>query len=190
MSDLLDLLFSQDNKPALDEVSRTFGLDDGQTRAAVEELIPALRRGLQQNAGARSDTATTAGPGMEDLLEALRTGQHDRYVDEPASLGLPETRKDGNDILGHIFGNKETSREVARRASASTGIGASVLKKLLPVLATVVMGTLSKRVLGGGKGGSVTRAESGGLLASLLDSDRDGSIWDDVLGMAARGLLR
>jgi len=183
MSNLLDELFADDNKAAIEEVQKNFNLSEQETRAAVEELIPALSRGLQKN------SAET--PGMDELLEALRTGKHERYMEKPGSLGTRETVKDGNDILGHIFGSKEVSREVATRASGKTGLSSTLLKKMLPVVASLVMGALSKKVLGGGRSSAPTsRAETGGLLSSLLDSDKDGSIWDDVLGMAARTLLR
>ena len=105
MNNILDLLFADDNKAALEEVQKNFNLSDKETRTAVNELIPALSRGLQNN--------TQASPGMDDLLEALRTGKHEQYMEKPGSLGSPDTVKDGNDILGHIFGSKEVSREVA-----------------------------------------------------------------------------
>ena len=181
MSSLLDLLLSGDNKSTIDQLSKNFGLDESQTRSAVKELIPALSRGLQNNSSSE--------PGMNDLLEALRTGEHSRYMDQPTSLGANTTTKDGNDILGHIFGSKEVSREVASRASSKTGISSSLLKKMLPVLASVAMGTLGKSLLGGSSR-SNNRSASSGILGSLLDSDRDGSVWDDVLGMAARTMLR
>lgn len=180
MSNILDVLLAEENKTALEEVQKNFNLSEKETRIAVEELIPALSRGLQKN--------TQEAPGMDDLLEALRTGSHSRYVEKPGSLGAPDTIKDGNDILGHIFGNKQVSREVANRASKKSGLSSSLLKKMLPVVATMVMGALSKKVIG--TGAPASRKQSGGLLGSLLDSDRDGSIWDDVLGMAARSMLR
>jgi hypothetical protein len=49
------------------------------------------------------------------------------------------------------------------------------------VVATMVMGALSKQ--------NAAQQEEGGLmgtLSSLLDSNRDGNVADDVLGMAAR----
>ncbi len=62
---------------------------------------------------------------------------------------------------------------------------------MLPVVASLVMGALSKKVIGGSRRtGSATQSGAGGLLTSLLDGDRDGSIWDDVLGMAARTMLK
>ena len=181
MSNILEMLLGGNNNAALKELGNEFELNESQTRSAVEELIPALSRGLQKNSSSEM--------GMDDLLDALKTGKHEKYMDQPTSLGKPETTKDGNDILGHIFGKKEVSREVANQVSQKSGISSAILKKMLPIVATMVMGALSKGVLGGSKGG-VSRSKSGGLLAMLLDSDKDGSIWDDVLGMAARGLLR
>ena len=85
MSNLLDVLFADENKPAMDELQKNFNLSERETRTAVEELIPALSRGLQKN--------TSETPGMDDLLEALRTGKHDRYMEKPVTLGAPETVK-------------------------------------------------------------------------------------------------
>ena len=182
MSKILDMLLGDDSKGALQEMSRNFDLTEAQTKTAVEGLIPALSRGLQKN--------SASAPGMDDLLDALRTGKHERYMDSPDSLNTAATTKDGNDILGHIFGSKEVSREVASRVSKKSGLSSVLLKKMLPIVASLVMGALSKGVMGGSSGRSGNRAGAGGILGSLLDSDKDGSIWDDVLGMAARGLLR
>jgi len=182
MNNILDLLLSNDNRPALDELSRNFGLNEDQTRKAVEGLIPALSRGIENN--------TSNEQGMDELLDALRTGKHGQYMEQPNTLGRPETIEDGNGILGHIFGTKEVSREVANRVSKQSGISSAVLKKMLPIVASLVMGAISKKVIGGNSPSQVNRSKSGGLIGMLLDGDKDGSIWDDVLGMAARGLLR
>jgi len=179
---ILDLLLSNENKPALDELSRNFGLNEEQTRHAVEGLIPALSRGIQKNTGSEQ--------GMDELLDALKSGKHERYMEQPNTLSRPETVEDGNGILGHLFGNKQVSRDVASKVSKQSGISSTILKKMLPVVASLVMGAISKKVIGGKTASQVNRGSSGGLLGTLLDSDRDGSIWDDVLGMAAKGLLR
>ncbi len=179
---ILDLILSNDNKPALDELSRNFGLSEEQTRNAVEGLIPALSRGIEKNTGNEQ--------GMDELLDALRTGKHSKYMEQPNTLSRPETREDGNGILGHLFGNKQVSRDVAARVSQQSGVSSAILKKMLPVVASLVMGAISKKVIGGSSASQVNRANSGGIIGMLLDSDRDGSIWDDVLGMAAKTLLR
>ncbi len=179
---ILDLLLSNENQPALEELSRNFGLNETQTRQAVEGLIPALSRGMQNNSGSEQ--------GMDELLDALRSGKHAQYMEQPKTLSRPETIDDGNGILGHIFGNKQVSRDVAAQVSKQSGISSTILKKMLPIVASLAMGAISKKVIGGNSASQVNRASSGGLIGMLLDSDRDGSIWDDVLGMAAKGLLR
>ena len=57
---------------------------------------------------------------------------------------------------------------------------------MLPVVATLVMGGLSKRAAAVPSGASETTA--GGFLSSLLDQNRDGSMADDVVGILGRFL--
>lgn len=184
MSNILEMLLSNNNGAAVKELSKQFNLPEAQARTAMEELIPALSRGMQNN--------TSSAPGMDDLLDALRNGKHTRYMDDPSLMNKAETTKDGNDILGHIFGTKEVSREVTNQVSQKSGVSGTLLKKMLPVLATLAMGALSKGVLGGGNTNarSGRTASAGGLVGSLLDTDGDGSIWDDVLKIAAKTMLR
>jgi hypothetical protein len=150
----------------INQISRTFGLDQEQARAAIQGLLPALMGGVKQNVAAPG--------GLESFLAALQGGNHQRYVDDPSTLSAAETVQDGNGILGHIFGSKERSREVAAATANQTGIGADILKRMLPVLAGLLMGHLSKRMStrfpGGGAatpGGAPQK--TGGLGGGILD---------------------
>jgi len=100
-------------------------------------------------------------------------------LDSADAIHAPETTDAGNNILGQLFGSKEVSRSVASRASANTGIGADILKQMLPVVATMVMSGMSKQ----------QNSSQGGMFG-MLDSNNDGSIADDVLGLAAKFLQR
>ena len=92
----------------------------------------------------------------------------------PSTLGDAGTITDGNSILGHIFGSKDVSRQVASQVSAQTGIGESALKAMLPIVAAMMMGSMSKRVaqpggmpLGGGGGAAISEhADAGARLES------------------------
>jgi len=55
---------------------------------------------------------------------------------------------------------------------------------MLPMLATMAMGSLSKQTNQGAQ--LQSGGQQGGLLSSLLDSDNDGSSIDDVLNLAKR----
>jgi len=176
---ILDTILSAQNGAAAREAGRAVGLSPDQASSALSALVPALAEGLQRNA--------TQPGGLESLLGALTGGGHTRYVDDPGALTQPDTVSDGNAILGHILGSKDASRAVAGRASAQTGIGEDVLKRLLPVAASLVMGSLAKQQMGAAQPAGVT-AGGGllGMLAPLVDQNRDGSMLDDVLGQAGK----
>jgi len=162
--DLLKEILDTQNNDSVSSMARSFGLRDDQVTAALESLVPALAQGLQRN---------TASPsGMESLAAALGKGHHQRYVDNPWVLNEPETVNDGNGILGHILGSKDASREVARNAAGRSGISADILKKMLPIVAALVMGQLSRKANGGrsnaGAGASGGLGGLGGVLGSLL----------------------
>ena len=174
---ITDLLFDKSNSNAISEFADNFGVNESQAKDAISSLAKSLSHGL----GANSQDVK----GLDSLMEALEKGNHSRYVDEPSILRKEETTQDGNDILGHIFGNKDVSRHVAKRASKETGLASGLLKKMLPVVATMVMGSLGKKFLGGG----ASRKQSSGFLTQLFDRDKDGSMVDDVLGMAFKAFM-
>ena len=179
---LVETILNQQNGAAVRQLESQFGLEPQQSRSAIAALVPALTVGLQRN-------AQSAG-GLEDLLAALSSGGHEQYVEDPATLELPATREDGNGILSHVFGSKDVSRQVASRAAAQTGLGADLLKRMLPMVATLVMGTLARRTSQQGTAASAGAGGLMGLLGGALDQNRDGSMVDDVIGILGRTLGR
>lgn len=181
---MLDTLLGGQADGIVRQMGQQFGLDESQVSSAIGALLPALAAGVSQNAANQS--------GLDALIGALGSGRHQHYVDDIQSLGRAETIDDGNGILGHILGSKDVSREVARQASAQSGVGADILKKMLPVLATVLMGALAKGQLGGG-GSQLGRGQSqlggGGILDMLgpllgggAGSGGGGGLVTDILG--------
>lgn len=181
---LLEAIMGAQGGGAVRQMGQNFGLGEDQTKSALSALLPALSSGLKRN--------TSSQDGLSGLLGALGSGKHDRYLDQPELLGQTSTRDEGNGILGHLLGSKDVSRQVASRASAQTGIGSDVLKQMLPVVATMVMGSLSKQTQGNssfqGALGGKQAPDSGlmGMLGPMLDADGDGSVADDLLGMASK----
>jgi hypothetical protein len=168
--DLLQMIMNAQGGGAVQQLSQRFGLDERQTASALEQLVPALMGGVQRN---------TTADGIGSLLGMLGGDQASQFLDNSEAIQAPETTQTGNDILAQLLGSKEVSRSVASEASANTGIGADILKQMLPVVATMVMGGLSKQ----------SSSPAGGLLG-MLDSNNDGSIADDVLGLAAKFLRK
>ena len=178
---ILDAIVNAQDGAAVRQLGSQVGLAPDQTTAALSALVPALAAGFQRNLQSQG--------GLESLMSALSSGNHGQYIDNPTSLGDQSAVTDGNGILGHLLGSKDVSREVASRAAAQTGLSADVLKRMLPLAATLMMGAFSKQsgsassvAAGlGGSGGGIAA-----MLTPLLDRDHDGSIMDDVTSMIGR----
>ena len=140
---LLDMIMSAQGGAAAQQAGQTLGLDQSQAQTAIAALLPAISSALKQN--------TQTPQGLAGLLGALQNGNHSQYVEQPEALARPETVADGNAILGHLFGSKEVSRAVAGRAAEQTGMSTDILKKMLPLVATMAMGSLSKQTKLSGK---------------------------------------
>ncbi|MCG8427251.1 MAG: DUF937 domain-containing protein [Chromatiales bacterium] len=172
---LLDMLMDQNNSAAIGEIAKQFNLDQNQTQNALGQIVPALAKGLQNNA---------AQGGLGDLMSALGSGDHQRYLDDPSTLSGEEGIQDGNNILGQILGSKDVSRQVASQAAAQTGLDAGMLKQMLPMIASMAMGVMSKNAASSGMAGNAS--DMAGMLTGLLDADKDGSVVDDLMGMAGK----
>ena len=165
---LFDMIAGAQGGGATQQLSSQLGLNQDQTSMALKALLPALSAGLKAN--------TQKPGGLESLLGALQNGDHGKYLDEPERLGRAETIDDGNAILGHLLGSKDVSRQVASAASQRTGIGDDILKQALPLVASMVMGSLSKQTqdpdvsgqLAGMFGGQPSSQQGGGGIGGLL----------------------
>ena len=181
---ILDSIMNAGDGTAVRQLGSQFWLDDAQTASALSALVPALAAGVRQN--------LQSPDGLSGLMAALSAGDHQRYIDDPAVLGSTETVADGNGILGHLLGGKEVSRQVAAHASAQTGVDSDVLKRMLPLVATLVMGAMSRQAATTGPA-QANAAGGGGLLDMLggaLDQNRDGSVVDDIAGMISKSFGR
>ena len=133
MSAIQDILGSLD----LDQVAQYLGVDADTAQSAIQQAVPALLHGLQGEA-ADPNTAT-------NLANAL--AQHDNGLVggsgaiDPNQIDLT----DGTKIIQHIFTDQP---QVADQANALLGgLGGGLVKKLLPMLAPLVMSWLAGKLL-------------------------------------------
>ena len=184
--ELIDLLQQAQSGNAYEAIGKQFGLDETQTAAAVQQLAPVIAAGLRRNMSQSPDNVVS-------LVQALQKGNHEQYLDNSDAVQFGNVANDGNAILGHIFGSKDVSREVAMRAAGSSGIGASIMKKLLPVIASMVIGSLTKKMTGGASTPAPAPRGGGGLgdiLGQVLGGGRGGSSGGglgDILGQVLGG---
>lgn len=146
MTELHDIL----RQIPVDQIAVILGTDQQTAQVAVEAAVPTLLAGMQNNA--------QASDGAASLESAL--GQHqDGLLEGGVDVSQVDTA-DGEKIVSHVFGGQQD--QVASQLAGTSqlgGVGGDLIKKLLPILAPIVMSYLAKKVLGGrgqssGAGGS------------------------------------
>ena len=177
----------------LQSMARELGVSESQATRGAEALVPAILGGFRKQADAQP-----AGPeGLGGLLGRLGGGGLLDNVLSPQPTDVSR----GDNVLGEIFGSRDVSRAVAGNAATQTGLDASLLKKMLPMLAMMVAGYMAKQqqgagaesagsglggLLGGLLGGQRSGAGGLGALAGMLDQDGNGNPLDDILRQVGR----
>lgn len=189
MAGLLDLLNSDLGKTLVNSASQQLGESKGKTTSALTTTLPLILGAMKNN------TATT--DGANGLLNALSKKLDGSILDNlEGVLTNQNVLQDGAGILGHVFGGKE--QNIAKAVSSKSGIDLNSAMNLLKMAAPVIMGYLGKQAkqqnvtdsngienLLGGLLGSGSNDQS--LVTKLLDADGDGSVIDDIIGMASGG---
>jgi hypothetical protein len=196
MFSLEELLGQQQGTQAVDQISQTVGAEPSLVNSAIQMALPALINGLANNAQTPQ--------GAESLNNALE--QHDGGIlDNLGGLGSlagailgggqpasPQLNAGG--ILGHILGGNQGP--VTQQISNQSGLNMGQVAQILMILAPIVMGYLGRQKqqnnldagglseMLGQQQQQIQQSDQGGFLNSILDSDRDGSITDDIASMA------
>lgn len=182
MSGLVEGILGQLGPSGTAQIAKSLGADESVVGDAISAALPAIIAGMANNASRPE--------GAQALSNAL--GDHSPSIFDSLG-GLLGGGGDGAKILGHVLGGRQSN--VEQNLAGQSGLNINVIMKLLPILAPLVMGYLSKQKqdqgLDAGGLGSVLSQERKqveekkpglGGLASILDSDGDGSIVDDILG--------
>jgi len=173
-----------------------FGLSSEQAATAADALLPAIMGGFKKQAQSGAGIG-----GLSGLMSMLGGGGLFGGAQDDSALDAER----GNQVLAQIFGSKDVSRTVAQDAAARTGLDASLLKQMMPVLVSLVTAYMARQgagaqkspgaglggMLGGLLGGGATQTQASGPLAglmSLLDANGDGNALDDIMRIAGKTL--
>jgi len=119
------------------DLATAFGITSAQAEAVIRTVMPELAWHLQRNTLSRG--------GLADLVEALGSGHHARYLDGGSVFRDAAAVADGNAILGHMLGSKERSRALAALAARRAGVSEDLVRSMLPGLAAIAMAGLAVR---------------------------------------------
>jgi len=172
----------------MDQLAALLGVDEATAEQATREAIPALLGGLQANAEDPAGATSLAGALGDHPSDLVEGGVDLDQVDAD----------DGEKIVGNIFGPNQD--QVAQTLGGNLGgQGGQLIKRLLPILAPIVLAYLSKRLMGQRQGsgqedplGSIVGGGASGAgnpLNDLLNSMLGGGAAGAGTGQASGGSI-
>ena len=189
-ANLLQTLQQQITPSAIQQMSQSLGADPKTTSNAISMALPVILGGLSRNAASPQ--------GAEALHNAL--DDHDGSIlnNLGGMLGGAAASGIGGAILGHVFGSNRGA--VEQGVGRASGLNSAQVAQLLAMLAPIVMGVLGRMKqqqgidpsqLSNVLQQSTAQHPALGGLASMLDSNHDGNIADDVarIGSSVLGNL-
>ena len=163
-------------------------IQDPERQASIGQMGQILMAAKQLGQANNTDSAT-----MQQAASVVggfvRSALQEKRTNEGAAAAQAVVRQgstDGAAALSALF-NSNQQQQLAQAVSAKTGIDASQVLALLPMLLPLVMKLLDQ---GSGKVGTTAATDSSNpLLSAFLDGDGDGDVdMGDMLGMASKFL--
>jgi len=164
----------------VDQIATRLGVDEPTAQAGIVAALPSLLAGMDANAQDPAGAAALA-DALRKKDTSLATGGVDVAAVDVA---------DGEKIVHNVFGDN-TDQVVATLGAAPGAQDSGLMKKLLPMLAPIVMAWVAKKFLGGDGASKETASGSrdagglGDLLGGLLGGGKStGGGLGDILGGA------
>lgn len=204
MASMLEEIAGALGGDTLGQLAGALGADNDAVSKGVAAALPAILGGLARN--------SRQPDGASAIANALGNDHDGSILDSLGAVfgGSPwaqqQATRQGDRILGHVFGGSRP--RVEQQVQQSSGLSSSMVQKLLPLLAPIVMGYIGKKLSGGGDAvASSLQQERAqvqqndgmfGAILDMLDGDDDnnaggGGLMDvagDLLsGPAGRAIL-
>lgn len=198
MANILDLLQSQMGSTAISALTKQLGgqADTKQTQSAVDSGMAILLNALSKNAS-NSNGASALGAALDRDHDGSILDDITGFI-SGSSQAASSRAGNGAGILGHLLGGKQGAavEALAKASGLNSGQSTSLLTKLAPL----VLGALGKQKRSAGISnndlGSLLAGVAGqvnqkpsvntSLLTSFLDSDGDGNLKNEAMGLGMK----
>jgi len=172
---------------AAGQLAQRLGVSEGTAQTAVQLAVPLIVAALARNAAQPQ--------GAQDLHQAVASDHDGSILDQLRShFGNPQAAN-GSGILDHVLGGERPA--VESNLAQATGMDQNSAGSLLEMVAPLVMGAVGREQQQNGLDANglsqflaqqqqAQPPEPGlmGGLSSLLDSNRDGNVTDDLSRIA------
>ncbi len=169
------------------QIAARLGISEGNAATALQIAVPLILAALARNASRPE--------GAKALHQAVATDHDGSVLDNLMSyLGNPEAAN-GAGILGHVLGGQRPT--VENNLAQAAGLDQNAAGSLLELVAPLVMGAVGRtqhengldssglaQFLGEEQQQQATAPGMRGMLSSMLDSNQDGNVTDDLARIA------
>lgn len=171
MANFIDEFMKTYGGEVASQMAANTGLDQKTVQTLIPKLAPLILGGLKKQKDERGGDAR-----VDHILNKYGDPSVLDNIKDLISSKTTDSSADAN--LGGLLGTNG-GVQAAQALGKSLNIDASKIMKMIPALAPIILGALSKR----------KATSSGGIggIGSLLDADGDGSIIDDVAGYILKG---
>ena len=192
MNAITQMITQRISGPISAQIAQRLGVSESTANGAVQMAIPLIVAGIARNA---------AQPDGAQALHQAVTNDHDGSILDNLMGYLGNTQAaNGAGILGHVLGDNRTA--VESNLAQATGLDQGSAGNLMEMVAPLVMGALGRTQQQNGLDASglsqylgeqqqqAAAAQPGmmGALSSMLDSNKDGSVVDDLTRIAGNFL--
>ncbi len=153
------------------QMSTNFNVPQGTVQKLIPQLAPLILAGLKKQKDTRGGDER-----VDHILNKYGDASVLNNIRDLVSNKAHAENVDPN--LGGLLGDAG-GMQAAQALSKNLNIDASTIMKMIPALAPLLLGALTKKRDAGGKGISG--------IGAMLDADGDGSILDDVAGFLMKG---
>ncbi len=171
MAGFIDEFLKSYGPEVTQQMSSNFNVDQGTVQKLIPQLAPLILAGLKRQKDTR---------GGDERVDHILNKYGDASVLNNIK-DLVSNKAHAQDVdpnLGGLLGDAG-GLQAAQALAKRMNIDPSTIMKMIPALAPLVLGALSRKRDSGGQGISGVGA--------LLDADGDGSILDDVAGFLLKG---
>ena len=171
MANFIDEFMKTYGPEVTKQMSSNLNVDQGTVQKLIPQLAPLILGGLKRQKDDRGGEAR-----VDHILNKYGDSSVLENIKDLISNKLNDNSADAN--LGGLLGDSGGTM-AAQALSKKMNIDSSVIMKMIPALAPLILGALTKKRDTGSTG-------IGGV-GSLLDADGDGSIIADVAGFILKG---
>ena len=187
MNAITQMITQQLGGAASRQIAARLGISESTANMAIQVAVPLVVAALARNASRPA--------GSEQLHQAIAEDHDGSILDNlPGYLQDPQ-QANGAGILGHVLGDQRPT--VESNVAQATGMDPNSAGNLMEIVAPLVMGVLGRTqqqnsldssgladYLGQQQQEQAATPGIMGMVSSMLDSNQDGSVTDDLARMA------